>query len=86
MFLIAGNEVVRSRGVGAFKEYIVVGIVGDFQAPRRLDDMTVVFDELQQLPPHSLADTQLCQCPGGAEALLLLLLRSGCFDYLVNLA
>ena len=59
MFLIAGNEVVRSRGVGAFQKHIVVGIAGDFQAPRRLDHMAMVFDELQQLPPHSLADTQL---------------------------
>jgi hypothetical protein len=59
MFLICGNEVVRPRRIGAFKEHIVIRVAGDFQAPRWLHDMAMVFDELQQLPPHSLANTQL---------------------------
>jgi len=57
--MIAGNEVVRSRGVGAFQKHIVIRVAGDFQASRRLDDMAAVLDELQQLLLHSLADTQL---------------------------
>jgi hypothetical protein len=103
MLLVAGNQVVRTRGIGAFEEHIVIGIAGDFKAASRRHDMAVIPDELQQLLASTFADSQLRECaggplasgslkplrwyrwPGGAEALVLLLLRSGGLDNLIDL-
>ncbi|MGA7473391.1 MAG: hypothetical protein WBW60_11730, partial [Candidatus Sulfotelmatobacter sp.] len=42
----------RAGRIGAFHEYIVIGITRDFKAPCRGDSITVVLDELQQLLPR----------------------------------
>jgi hypothetical protein len=57
MLLVAGYQVVRTRGIGAFEKYIVIGIAGDFKAAGRCHDMAVIPDELQQLLARSFADT-----------------------------
>jgi hypothetical protein len=44
MPLIAGNEVVRARNVGAFDEHIVVRVAGHFKAARWGNDMAVILD------------------------------------------
>jgi hypothetical protein len=59
MPLIAGNQVVRARRIGAFDKHIVVRVAGDFKAARRTDNITVVLDELQQLLANPFADIQL---------------------------
>jgi hypothetical protein len=58
MLLIARDQIVRARSVGTFKEHIVVGVACDIQAAARNDGIAVVFDELQQLLPETLADSQ----------------------------
>ena len=59
MPLIAGNQVVRTRRIGAFEKHIVIGVAGDFKAARRTDKITVVLDELRQLLANPFADIQL---------------------------
>jgi hypothetical protein len=59
MFLIAGYQIVRTRGVRAFYEYIVRRITRCFKAPGGDNGMTVVLDELQQLQPKTLSDPEL---------------------------
>lgn len=46
MSLIAGNQVVGSRGIGAFDKNIVVRVSADFKAARGRHDMAVILDEL----------------------------------------
>ena len=58
MPLIAGNQVVRARRIGAFEKHIVIGVTGDFKAARRADNIAVVSDELQQLLANPFANTQ----------------------------
>src|ERR1035438_3205049 len=59
MPLIAGNQVVSARRIGAFEKHIVIGVTGDFKAARRADNIAVVSDELQQLLANPFADIQL---------------------------
>src|SRR5712691_6757924 len=59
MFLIAGHQIVRTRSVRAFHEYIVRGISCCSKLPRRDHGMTVVLDELQQLQPKTLSNPEL---------------------------
>src|SRR5260370_37135723 len=59
MPLIAGNQVVRARRIGAFEKHIVIRVSADFKAARRADNITVVPDELQQLLANPFADSQL---------------------------
>src|SRR6266436_6344479 len=59
MFLIAGHQIIRTRSVSAFQEYIVLGIRCCFKPPGRDHGMTVVLDELQQLQPKTLSDPEL---------------------------
>src|SRR6266404_7395150 len=64
MFLIAGHQIVRTRSVRAFQEYIVrgiscCGIICCFKLQGRNHGMTVVLDELQQLQPKTLSDPEL---------------------------
>ena len=58
MLLIARDQIVRSGSIGTFKEHVVVGVACDIQAAGRNDGIAVVFDELQQLPPETLANSQ----------------------------
>jgi hypothetical protein len=59
MSSIAGHQIVRTRSVRAFQEYIVRGISCHFKLPGRDNGMTVVLDELQQLQPKTLSDPEL---------------------------
>src|SRR4029077_3121882 len=59
MFLVAGHQIVRTRSVRAFQEYIVRRIGCCFKLSGRNHGMTVVFDELQQLQPKSLSNPEL---------------------------
>ena len=58
MHLIARDQIVRAGSIGTFKEHIVVGVACDIQAAGGNDDVAVVFDELQQLLPEALANSQ----------------------------
>ena len=59
MPLIAGNQVVSARRIGAFEKHIVIGVTGHFKATGGSHDMAVILDELQQLLTKPLADMQL---------------------------
>jgi len=58
MPLIACDQIVRTGSIGALKEHVVVGVACDIQAAGRDDRIAVVFDELQQLLPETLANSQ----------------------------
>ena len=58
MLLIARNQIVRAGSIGTFKEHVVVGVACDMQAAGWNDGIAVVFDELQQLLPETLANAQ----------------------------
>src|SRR5437870_12867297 len=75
MFLIAGHQIVRTRSVRAFQEYIVRRISCCFKLPGRDHGMTVVFDELQQLQPKTLSDPEL-----GTRKHLAVFLKDGMRD------
>jgi len=80
MFLIAGHQIVRTRSVSAFQEYIVrgiscYGISCCFKLSGRNHGMTVVLDELQQLQPKTLSDPEL-----GTGKHLTVLLKDGMRD------
>ena len=53
---IARDQVVGAGRIGTFQEPIVIGIARHFKTPRRYDQVTSVFDELEQLPPQTPAD------------------------------
>src|SRR5438309_12065812 len=59
MLLTTGHQIVRTRSVRAFQEYIVRGISCCFKLPGRGHGMTLVLDELQQLQPKTLSDPEL---------------------------
>ena len=46
MPLIAGDQVVGSRGIGAFDKYIVVRVSADFKTAGGRHDVAVILDEL----------------------------------------
>jgi hypothetical protein len=45
---IAGNQVVRTSGIGTFDKNIVIGIVGHFQTAMWSNDETAVSNQLQK--------------------------------------
>jgi len=55
---IARDQVVGAGRIGTFQEPIVIGIARHFKTPRRYDQVTSVFDELEQLPPQTLANSE----------------------------
>ena len=75
MFLIAGYQIVRTRGVRAFQEHVVRRISCCFNPPGGDHGMTVVPDELQQLQPNTLSDPEL-----GAGKHLAVFLKDGMRD------
>src|ERR1700745_3009781 len=75
VFLIAGHQIVRARSVRTFHEYIVRGIRCCFKLPGRDHGMTVVLDELQELQPKTLSDSEL-----GAGKHLAVFLKDGARD------
>ena len=54
MPLIAGNQVVCTRRIGAFEKHIVIRVTGDLKGARRSDNMAVVLDELQEVLANPL--------------------------------
>jgi len=56
MALIAGDQVVRTGGVGAFKENVNGGIGGDLKRAGGRDEMGPVSEELKKLLPESFAN------------------------------
>ena len=59
MPLIAGNQVVRARRIGAFEKHIVIGVRRDFKSAGGRHGMAVILDELQQLLANPFANNQL---------------------------
>ena len=49
MALVAGDQVVRAGGVGALEEFVVFGVVGDFERVERSNYLGPVPDELEHL-------------------------------------
>src|ERR1700731_641782 len=68
MFLIAGHQIVRTRSVRAFQEYIVRGISCYFKPPGRDHCMTVVL-ATPPVTPRSL--TVLVRIEGAIDAFLV---------------
>ena len=54
--LVAGDEVVRPRGVGTLDENVIARIVRDLDRLDRRHDMGCVSDELKELLAKALAD------------------------------
>ena len=58
MALIAGDQVVRAGGIGAFEENVIGGVGGDLKRAGRLDEMSLVFEELKKLMPEPFANME----------------------------
>jgi hypothetical protein len=59
MPLIAGQQVVGACGIGALQKFVVAGVLGNPERPRRSDDVRMVSYELEVLLPEAAADLQL---------------------------
>src|ERR1035437_9405796 len=59
MPLVAGHQVIGAGGIGALQELVVAGVLRGVQRARRLDNLRMVLDELQELQAEALADSQL---------------------------
>ena len=53
MTLVAGYEIVRAGGIGAFEEDVVGGVGGDLKRLRGRDEVGAVLKELKELKPES---------------------------------
>jgi hypothetical protein len=58
MALIAGDQVVRAGGIGAFEENIIGGVGGNLKRAGRRDEMSPVFEELKKLMPEPFANME----------------------------
>ncbi len=58
MALIAGDQVVRAGGVGAFEENVIGGVGRDLKRAGGRDEMAPVFEELKKLLPESFANME----------------------------
>ena len=58
MALIAGDQVVRAGGIGAFEEYVIGGVGRDLKLAGGHDEMGSVFEELKKLPPEPFANME----------------------------
>jgi len=56
MALIAGNQVVRAGGVGAFQENVIGGVGRDLKRAGGRHEMSPVFEEPKKLLPESFAN------------------------------
>jgi hypothetical protein len=56
--LIAGDQVIRASGVGAFKENIIGGVGRDLKRAEGRDEMSSVFEELKKLVPEPFANME----------------------------
>ncbi len=59
MFLIAGYQVISSRGIGAFEKHIVIRVSADFKTAGGRHNMAMISDELKQLLANPFANSQL---------------------------
>jgi hypothetical protein len=58
MALIAGDQVVRAGGIGAFEENVIGGVGRDFKRTGRRDEMSPVFEVLKKLMPEPFANME----------------------------
>ena len=56
MALIAGDQVVRAGGIGAFEENVIGGVGRDLKQAGGRDEMGLVFEELKKLLPEPFAN------------------------------
>ena len=56
MALIAGDQVVRAGGVGAFKENVIGGVGRDLNRAGGRHEMGPIFKELEKLLPEPFAN------------------------------
>jgi len=50
---VAGYEIVRAGGIGAFEQHVVGGVGGDLKRSRGRDEVGAVLKELKELKPES---------------------------------
>src|SRR6266496_15571 len=67
MPLVAGHEIVGTRGLGALQELVVVRVARQLERTGGRDGMAMALDELEQLLAESLADFKF----GAGEHLLI---------------
>ncbi len=58
MALIAGDQVVRTGGIGAFEENVIGGVGCDFEGTRGRDETGPIFQQLKKLPPKPFANME----------------------------
>ena len=58
MVLIAGDQIVRAGGVGAFEENVIGGVGRDLKQAGGRDEMGAVFEELKKLPAKPFANVK----------------------------
>lgn len=58
MALIAGDQIVRAGGVGAFEENVIGGVGRDLKRAGGHDEMGPLFEELKKLLPESFANLE----------------------------
>jgi hypothetical protein len=56
--LIAGDQVVRAGGVGAFQENVIGGVGRDLEGAGGRDEMSPVFEELKKPLPEPFANME----------------------------
>ena len=56
---VPGHQVVGAGGISAFQKSVVVGVLCHLQRSRRDDAMRPARDELEKLPPETLANLKL---------------------------
>ncbi len=56
MALIAGDQVVRAGGVGAFEENVIGGVGRDLNRAGGRHEMGPIFEELEKLLPEPFAN------------------------------
>ena len=59
MTQVAGYEIVRAGGIGAFEEDVVGGVAGDLKRLRGRDEVGAVLKELKELKPESSTYAEL---------------------------
>ena len=59
MARIAGDQVVRAGGIGAFEENVIGGVGRDLKQAGGRDEMGPVFEELKKLLPEPFANKKL---------------------------
>ncbi len=66
---VAGNQVIRPRGIGALQEDVVIGVACNFQPMPWSDKRAAILDQLKQLQTSAPADPQFP--PGQHVAIFL---------------